>query len=226
MPSPLESKAALRLLTYEAEQRALALLSGLRGTPQQILAQLLEAMPELVGYFADGSSTLAADLFDDLRDAADVRRLFRADPVVLDRTQKIRNAVVWAMSGSEESRQTSAQRLAHIAQQEVARPYRDTILQNSHRDPESVGWKRITSPGACGFCRMLAHRGAVYRRDTAQFAAHWPECHCTAAPVFRGGVLGPEASGFQYLASGRSKSARQRAALRDYIATVFPDEDE
>ncbi|MBQ1163684.1 hypothetical protein KBZ21_37435, partial [Streptomyces sp. A73] len=35
------------------------------------------------------------------------------------------------------------------------------------------------------FCKMLAVRGAVYERDTANFRAH-EGCHCGVVPIFRG----------------------------------------
>ncbi|MBQ1164427.1 hypothetical protein KBZ21_41300, partial [Streptomyces sp. A73] len=38
--------------------------------------------------------------------------------------------------------------------------------------------------GACAFCKMLAVRGAVYERDTANFRAH-DGCHCGVVPIFR-----------------------------------------
>ena len=221
MPSALESQAALRLITYNADQQVRALLAGLTGSPQQILAQLLEAMPWLISYYTDGSAALAADLFDDMRDMASPKGWFRADPVVLDRTVKIRNAVAWAVQPSENSNVTTVTKLAEIVQNEIARPYRDTITLNSRRDPEAVGWTRV-SGDSCGFCRMLAGRGAVYKRETARFAAHG-HCDCTAAPAFRGGDIGPEASVMQYTASKRSKTPAQQAAVRDYLATYYPD---
>lgn len=221
MPSPLESQAALRLITYSADQQVRALMAGLTGSPQQILAQLLEAMPWLISYFSDGSAALAADLFDDLRDMASTRRLFRADPVVVDRTVKIRNAVAWAVQPVEGSNVTTVDKLVELAKSEVARPYRDTITLNSRRDPQSVGWSRVAGD-SCGFCRMLAGRGAVYKRDTARFAAHG-NCDCTAQPVFLGGDTGPEASVMQYMASKKSKTPGQQAAVRDYLATYYPD---
>ena len=220
MPSALESQAILKRITFNADQQVRALLAGLTGSPQQILAALLEAVPYLISYYTDGSAALAADLFDELRDGADVRRWFRADPVVTDRTVKIRNAVVWAVTPVDGSNVTTATKLAEIMQTEVARPYRDTITLNSRRDPESVGWARVAGD-SCGFCRMLAGRGAVYKRDTARFAAHG-NCDCTARPVFFG-EQGEEASVMQYTASKRSQTARQKAAVRDYLATYYPD---
>ena len=42
---------------------------------------------------------------------------------------------------------------------------RDTILDNVER--EGVKWARYASSTACGFCRMLATRGAVYNSEAA-----------------------------------------------------------
>lgn len=222
MPTPVDSKIALSLLTADAGRYIRALLAGLTGSPEQIMLQLLDLVPSLVDYFTPASSALAADLFDDLRESADTRRRFQAEPVIDDRTVKIRRAVVWAVEGlAQDDTLLTSNRLAEIMQKEVARPYRDTILTNTHRDPDAVGWSRVAGDG-CGFCRMLAARGAVYKSTTAGFAAH-SHCDCTARPVFRG-EPGEEASVLQYVASRRSKSANQQAQLREYLATFYPDE--
>lgn len=63
---------------------------------------------------------------------------------------------------------------------------RQTIVDAVHNDPMAIGWERLISPGACGFCAMLAGRGAVYRsHGSADFPAH-DHCHCTAQPMFEG----------------------------------------
>ena len=102
---------------------------------------------------------------------------------------------------------------------EMARPYRDTIITNRKQDPACVGWKRITRGSkSCGFCKGLADRGAVYRKDTATFAAH-DDCMCTAAPVFRGGLIGPEADTMQYMASKRRRTPAERQRIREWAET-------
>lgn len=60
---------------------------------------------------------------------------------------------------------------------------RNTLLETAKADPRRVGWRRITSGKPCEFCSMLAGRGAVYREETGDFAAH-DHCSCSAAPVF------------------------------------------
>ncbi len=96
---------------------------------------------------------------------------------------------------------------------------RDTIVTASNADPRCVGWRRITSAGACDFCLFLADRGAVYREETADFGAH-DACGCTAAPVFNQdgkAWRGEEADVAQYIGSSRNKTPADRARLRDAI---------
>lgn len=215
MPSPLESRAALTLITGAAVQAARRLLGSLPVEDQR--DGMLDAIPALLSYFTDGSSALAADFYDDERERATAAGRFTAEPVVRDRSEKIARALLWVVDGTGEP----APRLAEVVQLEVARPYRDTITTNRQRDPQAIGWRRVTS-GGCKFCQMLASRGAVYRDETARFASHG-NCHCTAQPVFKGGEVGQEASALQYVASKRTRTAKQQAALRDYLNQHFPD---
>lgn len=174
-------------------------------------------VPEVVATFSDGSAALAADFYDEQRAVAAAAGRFRSELVVLDRVVKIRRGVAWAaqplFTGDDAA---AAGRLSTVVRSEVARPYRDTIITNQHRDTESVGWKRIARPDACGFCLMAADKGAIYKESTALFAAH-DDCSCTAAPVFRGQV-GKEASVIQYVASKRRRTAAEKARLREWVA--------
>jgi hypothetical protein len=217
-----ESKAALALVTGEAVARTLTLLARASGSAEQQRALLLEATPEIVAYYSAGSSALAADYYEDERERQAAPKLYVAEPVIVDRTEKIRRAVAWASDPLFGEDPTGAEsRLAEVVQLETARPYRDTILTNRRRDPSAVGWRRVTS-GGCKLCRMLADRGAVYSDTTARFAAHG-NCKCTAQPVFSSGDYGEEASAMQYLASRKKRTPAQQAALREYLNTNYSD---
>lgn len=181
---------------------------------------MLDAVPEIVGYYSEGAAALAADFYDERRALAGVKSEYASELVINDRTVKIRRAVAWASSDGLTDAEAD-KRFAEIVQAEVSMPYRDTIVQNRRQDPASAGWRRITGT-CCRFCRMLADRGAVYKQPTALFAAH-PHCDCTAEPVFRGQVVGPEASAFQYAASRRGKTPKQKADLRAYLDANYPD---
>ena len=65
MPTASESRLALTLVTGAAVQAATRLLSSLSGSPESQRSDLLDTVPALIGYYADGSSALAADFYDD-----------------------------------------------------------------------------------------------------------------------------------------------------------------
>lgn len=219
MPTPEEARRGLVLLTTAAVADATALVTSSADRTQ---AALLTAAPDLVAYYSDGTAALAADHYDDLREAANASGRYVAEPIVRLREEKIRTGVLWAVEPlyrPEPDRVLALTRVGEVVQYETARPFRETITTNTRRDPQAAGWQRITS-GGCKFCRMLAGRGAIYRAATARFAAH-PNCGCSAAPVFEG-QPGEEASVMQYVASQRTRSPQQKQALRDHLAAM-PD---
>ncbi|MCS6570320.1 hypothetical protein NYQ35_16055 [Curtobacterium flaccumfaciens pv. flaccumfaciens] len=220
MAAPQQTRRALNLVADAATSTALQLLSSTSGPPEQRRFDLLGGVPEVIGYYQEGTAALAADYYDAERDTANVSGSYTARLVIVDRAEKIRNATVWAAQPLFDGDDvTAGSRLAEVVQLEAARPFRDTITGNSADDAKAIGWKRI-SAGGCKMCAMLAARGAVYKESTARFATH-PHCHCSAAPVFLGSEEGPEADVLQYVASKRSRSPKQRAQLREYLNENF-----
>lgn len=216
MTTAQQSKAALQLVTGAAVDAVVSALGRLSGSPEQQRSLLLDITPSVIAHYSDGSSALAADFYDDERERAAPPKLYIAEPIIPDRTEKIRRAVAWAsdpLFGDEPAK--AAGRLAEVVNLETARPYRDTILTNRKRDPSAVGWRRVTN-GGCKLCRMLADRGAVYMDTTARFAAH-PACKCTAQPVFSTDDYGDEASAMQYMASTARRTPEKQARLREYL---------
>lgn len=216
MTTAQQSKAALQLVTGAAVDAVVSALSRLSGSPEQQRSLLLDITPSVIAHYSDGSSALAADFYDDERERAAPPKLYIAEPIITDRTGKIRRAVAWAsdpLFGDEPEKASG--RLAEVVNLETARPYRDTILTNRKRDPSAVGWRRVTN-GGCKLCRMLADRGAVYMDTTARFAAH-PACKCTAQPVFTTDDYGDEANAMQYVASQARRTPEKQARLREYL---------
>lgn len=80
--------------------------------------------------------------------------------------------------------QTAFVRTSGAIERLVSDGGRHTVTRSVAADPHAEGWRRITSPGACDFCQLLAGRGAVYKATTSTFRSH-DHCGCTAEPVYR-----------------------------------------
>lgn len=216
MVTPLESKSQLTLLGDDVEDTARWSIRRTSGSFKSRRLQLLDTMPGVVGVYSEASAALATDLYNDSR--VGVTGRYAATPVVLDRTVSIRRGVAWAaIPLAIDDWDSAAARLSELMRSEVARPYRDTIIENRKKDPECAGWFRVARSASCGFCKALADRGAVYKEETAYFASH-DHCMCTCAPVFRGGATGPEADVMQYMASGRRRTPKEKESIRSWAA--------
>lgn len=183
--------------------------------PLQLKAALLDVIPALLEEYGSAAATLAADWYDDYRDAAEVPGRFTAIPAeVGDRGST--ELISWAISplfDAEPNLPAAQTLLAGGLQRRITNVARDTIVGSSLADPAAEGWQR-TGVGSCAFCRMLIARGAVYTEATADFASHdW--CNCGAAPAF-GGKPRPVKP---YTPSSRNITAADRARVREYLRT-------
>lgn len=75
------------------------------------------------------------------------------------------------------------------------------------------GWARVTSPGACAFCRMLAGRGVHYSANNVRFASH-DHCDCSVVSEFgvEGGKVSPT-----FVPSTRNITDADRARVREWM---------
>lgn len=225
---PSVVRGALTAVAASAAADFLPLVTG--DQPGRTRSALLEVAPAVTGLAVEGSAALAADWYEDLREEARPRR--RHLTVVPDwQAERFGQAVAWATAPllDETPNLTLVRsRLWTVTEHEVFSGFTDTTEANVRADPEAVGWKRVARDSACPFCRMLAERGAVYRKEaTANFSAHTggPRgggvCRCTVVAVFRGGEQGPEASVVQYTASKRRPTAKDRQRVYDYLRANY-----
>lgn len=155
--------------------------------PELARDALLEFVPSLVQTYGEHAAVVAADWYDEQRALAGVPGRFRAvmfvpeTGTVTERT--VRRAAealfsdnpggtLWMINGK--------------ATKYALAGSRQTIITATEQDPRTAGWQRVTRPGACDFCKMLAGRGGVYKRTTVAFAAHGGarggKCRCAAVP--------------------------------------------
>lgn len=175
---------------------------------------LLDVLPQLVDLYGSAAATLAADWYEEVRDAAGVGGAFRAVVAEAPDVTRVEALARWGVgpmfggTGAE-----SAQTLVFGGLQKiVADMGRETVTGSLRRDPSARGWERHTRAGSCDFCRMLEGRGAVYSAATADFAAH-DTCHCVAVPV-----LGEDRRPVRaYTPSQRRTTPVPAAVVRQYV---------
>jgi hypothetical protein len=224
--SPSQARLALVAVTDAAVAESSRLVSADAAQTRQAL---FDVVPSTIAYYSDGSSALAADYYDDLRQDAAAPGRFRAEPVVNLRwgnpktEEKIRTGILWSVQpllAETPDLLLAKSRVGEVVQIETARPFRDTITTNRRRDPAAAGWQRVAHGGACKFCQFLAGRGVIYKESSARFASH-PGCGCGARVVFLG-QPGEEASVMQYVASKRraGRTPEQRKAINELLASM------
>jgi hypothetical protein len=147
----------------------------------------------LVAQFSSASISLSADYFEAMREQAGISTAFRTpviDPMADAQIQAyIDTTTRDFLAQVELDAEVLNAEIEAAAQAMVLDAGRNELLEAIERDTEAKGWARVTKPGACAFCLMLAIRGPVYSRETVGFRAHTnakggATCRCTAEPLF------------------------------------------
>lgn len=160
--------------------------------------------------YAAAASSLAADYYDERRDAAGVDSPFAVpmiDPKTLEQFESYIDKAADELLASIDAAvdeiylaeiTAQIQREVESAAQKVAVDAgREQIFEAIRSDREARGWARVTRPNACSFCRFLAARGAVYDKESVAFRAHVAvngrggTCQCSAEPQFAGAYEPP-----------------------------------
>lgn len=171
MTTPSEFQALIASVAGELATDVKKLLSRLNSLSQsEALAFITDAYPGLATPYATLASGLTAQWYEDRPGPAGfVARTVDPDPV-----EKLATSGRWALVQHDpiSALQGSATRAVFNAQ-------RETVIANAER--ENTRWARHASATACGFCRALATRGAVYQSQASAKRAH-DKCHCLAVP--------------------------------------------
>ncbi len=200
-------------------------LAGVPGiTPQQFRNSLIVQTNLVVSQYGDVAASMAAEWYDDIRVSEGVRGSFRAlpqdspyDSAAVD--GMVRRAVA-PMFDEVPDVSAVMRTVAQNAGKYVLGASRETVRRNSFIDPKGVGFQRVARTGACDFCLMFVGRGAVYKKETAFFAAHG-DCNCAAVPSWDRDA--PEVDVELYEASKRTTGMSERArsrhneAIRSYL---------
>lgn len=194
-----------QIAVYEA-----AAYAGDAGAALVLREALMDVLPSLVGSYQDAAISLAADLYDLERIRLDIPGSHRAPGIVIpDGGTALAG---WALSEAVDAEGLRGLVAGGVTKR-VMQAANRTVMGAASSDRQATGWQRVARTGGCTFCRMLAGRGAVYTRESADFAAHG-NCHCVAAVAWTGRAVPVK----PYVPSQRTSTAAERAAVRDWIA--------
>jgi len=162
---------ALDSLSTAAMGDLRALLAEVDGMDQDKAKRVLfNAFPALFDPYAVASSEISASFYEEVRQAAGVDGSFAADTLDGVETPRWNGLVGFATQPAMFEQAANALMFSILAGgltsvlSEVAA---DTIYGNAANDPAEPRFQRVPKPGCCGFCGMLASRGAVYSSEDA-----------------------------------------------------------
>lgn len=186
--------------------------ANLRGIPTR--EALVEVLPAVLGDYGGAAATLAADWYDETRLTVGATTRFRATPAVAQ-DPSLERFARWAVSPMFQDTPAVDTAKANIEgglQRRIFDAARSTTMSAAVEDPASHGWRRIARVDGCEFCLQLAAKGAVYTRETVDFAAH-DDCKCQAAPDFIGAQLTPP----DYSAALKTASPVELARVNKFL---------
>ena len=149
--------------------------------PEAVRDALLEVAPQLAHVYSEQVAAGAAEWYELVR-RSQVGGQYYAAPAAGPDPLTIERNVRWAAEDLfTDTPELTLSKLTGAMRRHVLDASRDTVILNTEKDRESVGWHRIARATGCDFCVMLSQRGAVYKRRGADFAAH-DNCRCRIAP--------------------------------------------
>jgi len=179
------------------------------------------AVAALVQRYGSASAGVAADYYSAARAAAGVRgtqTVLLAEPAGVDQVEANVSWATRALWTAEPVPGPAQVLVKGAAERLVLDAGRDTVIGAVHADRHAAGWARVTKPGCCYFCAMLASRGAVYRSQrSAQFHAHDHD-RCMAEPVFGPYEMTADARQWQALWQSSTKGTSGSDAIRAFRA--------
>lgn len=145
-------------------------------------------VPALSEFYGLAAGTAAADWYDESRAEASASGRYRAAVADLPAPGRFASLTNWAVEPLTLDTPDNPSALARALggmQRTITDVSRNTVMGSSIADPQAVGWRRLAAAKACGFCRMLSDRGAIYSESSVDFGSH-DHCSCVAVPAFGG----------------------------------------
>lgn len=151
----------------------------------QTLPPWMDAVGQVVDEYGQMAASLAAQAYEEQRDAAAITDLFEVPLAESPPQEQVEATLRWATKDLwprdvEDPRTTWAQaqpvavrldsadrKTASAVEKLVLDVGRETTRQAARQDRQAVGYARAAALGACSFCRLMASRGMIYKSEGA-----------------------------------------------------------
>ncbi len=185
--STAEIRAELLTLTNASAAEIRQIFRSMLGSSaEDIRDRLIEDLLVIGDEYQLSAASLAADWYDDLREAHGASKAFTAITAELATPARWEKLAGWGTGPlfQAEPDLLSAQTLVEGGMQRtIADAHRNTITTSSIQDPSARGWRRAGVGANCPFCSELLAMDRVYSEAGASAEAH-DHCNCVAEPVF------------------------------------------
>lgn len=154
---------------------------------EEAIAELQAILPDLVDYHGETLAAVAAEWYEQLRDA---EGLFTATLADSYSAEQIQGTVKYAGKFLAAGDQAAArQLLAGAMQRWIMYSGRETVARNVRLDPSKPRFARVPVGETCAWCDMLASRGWVYHsKETAGInGGYHDHCNCQIVPSWDAG---------------------------------------
>ena len=219
MTTASEARQGLLDLTELAKRDLSLVWSQISALPAaQVSAALRDILPAIADEYGVAAAALAADWYDDAREAAGVAGAFTAEPVALPPQERFDALARWGTAPLFGATPNAASALTLVTgglQRVVADAHRMTVVESTQADPKASGWRRVGVGANCGFCQMLIGRGAVYTEASVTFRSH-DHCNCVATPTWAPNVVKISSEPFRQSQKNRSEETKRRDNERAY----------
>lgn len=188
------------------------------GSVAAIREELIAVTRAMVSEYGFAVATFAADWYNDMRLTSVIPGNYTATEYLDDFDERIDRTVrraVGGLTGDNVDILGVANSIVAKASQYILDGARNTIVENTYRDPQATGWQRVPFGATCDFCLLLVGRGGVYKQTTVSFRSHH-NCDCGATPSWNPNAT--EVPKIAYRASERMDKLRNRAAAGDKSA--------
>lgn len=155
--------------------------------PERARNALMNYVPLLTDRYGEMAATIAADWYEDVREAEGVAGRFAAEMAPTVPREAVQKRVRYGAGHlfTETPEATLGFLKTEVVAKYVMRPGRDTLIRSAHRD--GATWARVPrGKETCAFCLMLASRGFVYESESSagisrrnQFHG---DCDCAVVP--------------------------------------------